>query len=112
MAGGSPDGAQGSLESFEGKGSAIAQRCLERAGAFRPTDNFTGAFPMRFDSLAQAVGIVGRPRLSEGVVPQATTNRIADGLSRCPEFLRHVASRRGLRDFTLNITTTGLGRRR
>lgn len=112
VAGGSPDGAEGSLESFETTGSQLAQACLERAGAFRPTDHFTGSFPMRVNQSSQTVTIQGRPNMREGVVPQATFGKIESGLSKCPEFMRHLASRPDIREFNLNITTTGLGRRR
>lgn len=112
VAGGSPDGVDGTQAAFEARGSQIAQACLERAGAFRPTDHFTGAFAMRFDRNRRAVTIDGRPKMADGIVPPATLGKIEAGLSRCPDFLVHITSRPNMQAFTLNITTTGLGRRR
>ena len=67
---------------------------------------------MRVNHSSGTITIQGRPTMREGVVPQATYGKIESGLARCPEFMRHLASRPGVREFDLNITTTGLGRRR
>jgi len=106
----SPDGAGGSLESFEAKGSLIAQSCLERAGAFRPADHFTGVFAMRLDRAARSITIQGRPHLSDGVVPPATLGKIESGLSNCPEFMQHLTSRPNISELNVDLKATGLRR--
>ena len=107
-AGGSETGIRGGQESFEARGSAIAQACLNNAGAFLPIDNFVAVFPMRIDGTTRAVTITASPEISRGSVATATNGRIEQALSRCDEFQRFVLTQSSVREFHLQITSSSL----
>ena len=105
---GSSTGIVGGQESFEARGSSLAQACLDKAGTFLPIDNFAGVFPMRLDAMARRVTITSAPTMSRGSVPNATRGRIERALSQCPEFQRFMLTQSNLREFNFLITTSSL----
>ncbi len=107
-AGGSETGIRGGQESFEARGSAIAQACLNNAGTFLPIDDFVAVFPTRIDGTTRVVTITGSPKISRGSVATATNGRIEQALSRCDEFQRFVLTQSSVREFHLQITSSSL----
>ena len=112
VTGGSLDGSPGAKGSFEARGSALAQACLDRAGVFLPTDNFAGTFRMRADRPTSTMTIIGTPALSSGSVANATVRRIELALNRCRDFSEFVYSEPSVRKFNLQITASSLTSRR